>query len=130
MREFCFSLETSYKALIWRTKDPNGHIRTFCKQQGFIWRCFFPVSIRMKALIVRSLPFRTYAPHGRLFEPLTTCKDMHIFRELLFLAYLTSPFQRLDPPVLTLLVWHSLLILFPVWHLIPFAVSYNKRPFC
>ena len=127
VREFCFSLETSYKALIWRTKDPNSHIRTFWKQWGFIWWCFFPVSILMKALIARGLAFRTYARHDLFFEPLHTFKHMYAFRVLLFLAYLTLPFQRLDPPVLTLLVCHSLLKFFQVWHLIPFPVSYHER---
>ena len=128
--ELCFSLGTFYKALIWRTRDLNVHICTFCRQWGFIWRCFFPVSILMKALIVRGLPLRTYAPHDRFFEPLPVCTHMYAFRVILFLAYLTSPFQRLDPPVLTLLVCHSLLILVSVWHLIPFSVSYHKRSFC
>ena len=128
-REFCFSLATSYKALIWCTNDPNGYIRTFCKQWGFIWRWFFPVNILMKALIVRVLPFRTYAPQDRFFEPLSTCTHMYAFRVLLFFKYLTSPSHRLDPPALTLLVCHSL-IFFTGWHLIPFPVSYHKRPFC
>ena len=42
---FCFSLRTSYKELIWRPNHPNVHIRIFCKRWSFIWRCFFPVSI-------------------------------------------------------------------------------------
>ena len=43
--KFCFSFRTSYKELIWRTNDPNVHIRTFCKRWSFLWRCFFAVSI-------------------------------------------------------------------------------------
>ena len=43
--KFCFSLRTFYKELIWCTNYPNIYIPTFCKQRGFIWRCFFPVSI-------------------------------------------------------------------------------------
>ena len=43
--EFCFSLRTSYKELIWCTNDPNAYIHTSCKRCSFIWRCFFPVSI-------------------------------------------------------------------------------------
>ena len=31
--------------MIWCTKDPNAHIRTFCKHWRFIWRYLFPVSI-------------------------------------------------------------------------------------
>ena len=48
--KFCFSLRTSYKELIWCTKDLNAHIGTFCKRWSFIWRCFFPVSILKKIL--------------------------------------------------------------------------------
>ena len=43
--EFCFSLRTSYKELIWCTNDPNAYIPTFCKRWSFIWRCFFLLSI-------------------------------------------------------------------------------------
>ena len=44
-RKFCFSLRTSYKVLIWFTNHLNVHIHTFRKRWGFIWGCFFPVSI-------------------------------------------------------------------------------------
>ena len=40
-----FSLETSYKDLIWCMKNPNPHVHTFCKRWSFSWPCFFPVSI-------------------------------------------------------------------------------------
>ena len=40
-----FQLKTSYKELILCIIDQNVHISTFCKHWGFIWRCFFPVSI-------------------------------------------------------------------------------------
>ena len=43
--KFSFSLGTSYKEPIWCTNNPNAHIRTFCEQWSFIWRCFSPVSI-------------------------------------------------------------------------------------
>ena len=43
--KFCFRLRTCYKELIWCTNDPNAHIRNFYKCWGFIWRCFFPLSI-------------------------------------------------------------------------------------
>ena len=94
-REFCFSFGTSYKALIWRNKDPDGHIRTFCKQWGFIWRCFFPVSILMKALIVKAFhleltqlvtDFLNPSPHVRTYTHL----------EYSFFAYFTSRTFLLD----------------------------------
>ena len=34
--KFCFGSRTSYKEIIWCTKDPNAHIRTFSKP----WRFF------------------------------------------------------------------------------------------
>ena len=40
-----FSFRTSWKELIWRTNDPNVHIRNFCKCRSLILRCFFPASI-------------------------------------------------------------------------------------
>ena len=43
--KFCFSLWISYKELIWYTNQPNIDIYTFEKHWGFIWECFFPVSI-------------------------------------------------------------------------------------
>ena len=42
---FCFSLKTSCKELIWCTNYPNVHVSTFWKRWSFIWRCIFPVSI-------------------------------------------------------------------------------------
>ena len=49
---FCFSLRTSYKKLIWCINYPNVHICTFCKRWIFIWRCFFPMCI-LKILTLR-----------------------------------------------------------------------------
>ena len=42
--KFCFSLRTSYKELIWWTKERNVHFHIFPKPRSFIWG-FFPVSI-------------------------------------------------------------------------------------
>ena len=45
--KFCFNLRTSYKRLISCNRDPNARIRTFWKHWSFIWRCFFPVSLKV-----------------------------------------------------------------------------------
>ena len=44
--KFCFSLRTSYKGMICCTNNSNAHICTFRNCWSFIWRSFFPVSIR------------------------------------------------------------------------------------
>ena len=38
--KFCFSLETSYIELIWRTNHPNDHIHTYRKHWSFTLGCF------------------------------------------------------------------------------------------
>ena len=59
-REFCFSLRTSLKELIWCINDPNVHIRTFCKRRSFIWRCFFPVSSILNSVLIDAICFSWY----------------------------------------------------------------------
>ena len=54
---FCFSLTTSYKELIWCAKYQNVDIHIFCKRWSFIWGCFFPVSILKYQIQVTFLGF-------------------------------------------------------------------------
>ena len=56
---FCFSLSTSQKELIWCTNDQNPHIPSFCKRWSLIWRCFFPVSI-LESSVPFILLFRSF----------------------------------------------------------------------
>ena len=44
-RNIFASFRTSWKKLIWCTKDPDVHIRIFRKRWSLILGCFFPVSI-------------------------------------------------------------------------------------
>ena len=43
--KFSFSLRTSCKELIWCTSYTYAHTPAYCKRWGFIWWCFFPMSI-------------------------------------------------------------------------------------
>ena len=44
-RNFCFSLKTLYKVLIWCTNHLNVHIHTFRNHWDFILGCFVAESI-------------------------------------------------------------------------------------
>ena len=78
-RNFCFSLRTSYKELIYCTNNTNANICTFCKRWGFIWRCFFPVSV-----------LKNNCRHGNLVN-----------------AFLRTVFLQKTPGRLLLNIWYS-----------------------
>ena len=79
--KFYYSLRTFYKMFIWRTNYPNAHIRTFRKSWGFIWGCFFSVSI----LKVTGLPSRIYTfPKKSLHKFFRECFQRDVFRVVPF----------------------------------------------
>ena len=79
--KFYYSLRTFYKLFIWRINYPNAHIRTFRKSWGFIWGCFFSVSI----LKVTGLPSRIYTfPKKSLHKFFRECFQRDVFRVVPF----------------------------------------------